>query len=140
MVEKFANILRKTVVIIMLTVGCLYCALRLHGILHPLVYTFFPSMAVFLLAVILFGVFGQPAAVNRNARDCVEALEVACSRLGYELGQVKRGHIRRVMRSQLRILRPFGVQSGSFSFGYIQNSTQVAMVDQILDYLILLLS
>ena len=90
-----------TAIVVMLTVGCLYCALRLHGILHPVVYTFFPSMAVFLLAVILIGVFGQLAAVNRNVRDCVKAMEVASWRLGYELAQVNRGHIRRVMRSRL---------------------------------------
>ena len=85
-------------------------------------------MAVFLLAVILIGAFGQLTAVNRNARSCVEALETASLRLGYEFG-VDRGNIWRVLQSQVRTLRPFGVQSGSF--GYIQISTQVAMLELI---------
>ena len=105
--------------------------------LHPVVYAFFPFVAVFLLAVILFGVFGQLAAVNRNAGGSVEALEMASRRLGYELG-VDWGNIRRVLQRQVRTLRPIGVQSGSF--GYIQISTQVAMLDQTIDCVILLLS
>ena len=127
-----------TVIVVMLTVGCLYCTLRLHGILHPVVYAFFPFMAVFLLAVILIGVFGQLTAVNRNARGCVEVLEMASRRLEHEFGGVDRGNIRRVLQSLGRTLRPFGVQSGSF--GYIQISTQVAMLDQTIDCVILLLS
>ena len=128
-----------TVIVIVFTVGSVYCTLRLHGVLHPLVYAFFPIVAVFLLTVILFGVFGQLAAVNRNARYCVQALEMASRRLEYEfVGTEIWGNMTPVLRSEARTLRPFGVQSGSF--GLIENSTQVAMLDAIIDYVMLLLA
>ena len=73
-----------TVIVIVFTVGSIYCTLRLRGVLHPLVYAFFPVVAVLLLAVILFGVYGQLDAVIRNARACVQALEMASQRLEYE--------------------------------------------------------
>ena len=74
-----------TVIIVMLTVSCLYCTLRLHGILHPLVYACFPFVAVFLLTVVVVGIFGQLAADNRGSRGCVEGLEMAGLRFEYEL-------------------------------------------------------
>ena len=43
-----------------------------------------------------------------------------------------------VLRSEAQTLKIFGVQTGSF--GYIENSTQVAMLDAIIDYVLLLLA
>lgn len=125
-----------TVLVVALTVGSLYCTLRLHGTLHPLVYAFFPVVTVFLLTVIVIGVFGELAAVKRVAGVNLKYL---AHKIVHRLdATVEEKMVRKYLQGRLRALRPFGVQCGPF--GHIHLSTQAAMWEAIITYTLVLLT
>ena len=127
------------VLVVALTVASLYCSLRLHGLVHPLVYAFFPILAVFMLRLIVIAVFVKLSDVHRNATGCVDDLEMLGKKLRLVVSGSANGNLRRLLiPREVKKLRPFGVQNGSF--GYIQLDTQVAMIDEIINYVLLLLT
>ena len=126
------------VLLVIGTSGCIFCTLRLHGHLQPVVYLFFPTMTIFLIGIYLFGVYRLISKVNENSCDCLNELVQEGKKLkalwawnvGYE--------DTKCVEQKLRALRSFGVQVGIF--GFITVSTQIAMWDQIINYVFLLLS
>ena len=128
-----------TVLIVLLSFSSIYCTLRLHGHLHPFIYAFFPTLAAFMVGGVVFGVFGQLSKVKRNADACVEEIVMEGRKL--RVLWVWNGDSKsstEYVGKKLKTFRNFGVQTGTF--GYITLNTQFDMLDQIINYVILLLS
>lgn len=128
-----------TVLMILESVSAIYCTLRLHGQVHPLAYAFFPALAVFAVGGVLVGLYGELTKVNRNSNACVDdivnagrQLRVSLARSGCD--QISLEYVGR----RLKTFRSFGIQNGGF--GFITIDTQFAMLDEIINYVLLLLS
>lgn len=120
--------------VVLQIVGALYCTLCLHGHLPLVVYAFFPMFSVFMVAGILFGVFGELSKVHGNSDECITGMTRAHAQWEWNPDDQDMMY----MAKKARALRSFGVQSGNF--GYITTSTQFTMVDRINNFLLLLLS
>ena len=118
--------------------GSLFATLRLHGHLHPVVYAFFPICFVFTIVAGLIGIYGEFAKVNQNSCDCMNGIVNEGIKLRALWVWNGGDEDIQYVKKNMKCLRSFGVQNGIF--GDVTASTQIAMWDETINCVFLLLS
>ena len=122
-----------TAAVVVLIVGFVYCSLTLHNVLPVFLYAFFPTASITVSVLAIGLIYRQLASISPTS----EAV-VAQMRVNARLLALQNPSSSKLLRMRIRSIRRIAVRCGSF--GYIVFNTQAEMVEQCVNYILLLLN